>query len=136
MLLHEPAMGEPPRDLGGLSSLEWTLEGLRQALDQFLNQTQAAVTSLTDWLAQLGPAPWILMGLSATLAAAELARLRRRRLEEPLPTDWMRPLKHRDSSVPFTAFPFSSRISLRRLICRPPMDQPCSRISCHKETPR
>jgi predicted branched-subunit amino acid permease len=30
--LREPDIGEPPRELGGLSPLEWAFEGLRQAL--------------------------------------------------------------------------------------------------------
>jgi predicted branched-subunit amino acid permease len=32
LLLQEPDAGEPPRELGGLTRLEWGLEGLRQAL--------------------------------------------------------------------------------------------------------
>jgi hypothetical protein len=32
LLLQEPDAGQLPRELGGLSPLEWTLEGLRQAL--------------------------------------------------------------------------------------------------------
>jgi hypothetical protein len=35
-----------------------------------------------------------------------------------------------------TVFPFSSKINLRRQICRPPTDRRCSRISFRRETPR
>jgi len=64
------------------------LEGLGAALDQFVDQAQASVGTLTDLLARLGPTPWLLMGLSLSLAAVELNRVRRRRLDRPFLTNW------------------------------------------------
>jgi hypothetical protein len=64
------------------------VDALGQALDRFLADGQSTVATFVNWLAQLGPLPWILMGLAVSLTLAELARLRRRQRDQVFRTLW------------------------------------------------
>lgn len=53
-----------------------------QALSAFLQDLDALVGTLKDWLLQLGPLPWIVMGLAVTMTTATIARQRWRKLRQ------------------------------------------------------
>ncbi len=60
---------------------------LRQALDEFIHQAEAVVSTFAGWLGQVGPVPWVVLGLSLALTVHELARAQRRQAERLFRTE-------------------------------------------------
>jgi len=79
------AGGPGLQQAGVADEAAFALEGLGPILDE----AEGAVATFTSWLARLGPLPWVLMGLTLALAAAELARQRQRRRDRALMTNEM-----------------------------------------------
>jgi len=70
-----------PQSAGLLTDASpFDLASLEAALQQALDQVADLGRQVQSWLAQLGPVPWVCLGLAVTAAAWELCRRRREQL--------------------------------------------------------